>query len=191
MLECPSQSWTKKGGLVNEASEDEAASWSRDGKWIYFGSNRSNGWQVWRVPAGGGTAEQITRGGGFAGLESADGKFLYYVKDRYTAGLWRVPSTGGEEIRILDAPAEGDWSHLAVTARGIYFIDRTGSIPRLKLLSGKDGSVATVVELIKGLGRDDQGGPAPGFTVSPDGSWIVYPLTEAGGADIRVAENFQ
>lgn len=41
-------------------------SWSRDGHWLYFASNRSGDDQVWRVPATGGEAVQVTKQGGFA-----------------------------------------------------------------------------------------------------------------------------
>src|SRR2546422_4241172 len=35
--------------------------WSRDGKWIYFSSNRTGSWQIWKVPSVGGSAIQVTR----------------------------------------------------------------------------------------------------------------------------------
>jgi dipeptidyl aminopeptidase/acylaminoacyl peptidase len=45
--------------------DDEKSStsprWSADGRWLYFLSTRSGSTQVWRVPANGGAAEQITK----------------------------------------------------------------------------------------------------------------------------------
>src|SRR5262249_24871118 len=32
--------------LTDETSEDTTPSWSRDGQWVYFGSNRSGRWEV-------------------------------------------------------------------------------------------------------------------------------------------------
>ena len=58
-------------------------SWSRDGRWIYFASNRDGSWQVWKVPSSGekaGSARQVTRGGGFAAIESTDGRHVYFTK---------------------------------------------------------------------------------------------------------------
>ncbi len=39
---------------------DVNPSWSRDGKWIYFGSNRTGRAAVWRAPSDGGDAQQVT-----------------------------------------------------------------------------------------------------------------------------------
>jgi Tol biopolymer transport system component len=47
--------------LPGTQSRDGLASWSRDGKWIYFGSNRSGKSQLWKVPVGGGDLVQIDR----------------------------------------------------------------------------------------------------------------------------------
>lgn len=49
--------------LTAEPSNEVRPSWSRDGRWIYFGSNRSGQWQIWKAPAGGGPAVQVTRSG--------------------------------------------------------------------------------------------------------------------------------
>ena len=63
--------------------EDVVPSWSADGGWIYFASNRSGEMQIWKVPFSDTeeTAEptQVTRSGGFAAFESGDGKFLYHT----------------------------------------------------------------------------------------------------------------
>jgi len=43
---------------------------------------QSNGgrWQVWKMPAGGGSAVQVTSRGGALAFETRDGKFIYYSK---------------------------------------------------------------------------------------------------------------
>ena len=65
--------------LPTDGSEYVEARWSRDGKWIYAGSTRTGRLEVWRLPSNGGAAVQITRNGGTAASEAADG-FLYYAK---------------------------------------------------------------------------------------------------------------
>ena len=43
------------------------------------------------------------RAGGFAALESPDGKFLYYAKGPTAPGLWRIPTDGGEESEVISS----------------------------------------------------------------------------------------
>jgi serine/threonine protein kinase/WD40 repeat protein len=90
------------GGALRRLTLDKSNNmfprWSHDGQWIYFGSNRSGANQVWKIPSGGGTPLQVTRGGGWAAAESADGAFLYFTKsDSAESSLWRMPVAGGEE----------------------------------------------------------------------------------------------
>lgn len=47
--------------LTKHPAEDVVPNWSRDGDWIYFASNRSGEYQVWKVPASGGEPTLVTR----------------------------------------------------------------------------------------------------------------------------------
>jgi DNA-binding winged helix-turn-helix (wHTH) protein len=117
------------GGPVRAVMADESnnsvPSWSRDGKYIYFASNRGQGWgpdQLWKVPADGGQPIQVTRHGGFSAFESADGKTVYYAKHRFeNPEIWQVPVNGGEEERVsLLHPS--DWASWALTEKGILLL---------------------------------------------------------------------
>src|SRR5690606_30692207 len=66
--------------LTSAPSNDRAPTWSRDGAWIYFGSNRGGGWDIWKVPSGGGDAVRVTRGGGIAAQEGPPGTGLFFVR---------------------------------------------------------------------------------------------------------------
>ena len=46
--------------LTTHAANDTAPSWSADGKYVYFLSERSGTSQVWRIAIGGGEAKQVT-----------------------------------------------------------------------------------------------------------------------------------
>ena len=62
--------------VASDTPDAVVPSWSRDGRWIYFASTRTGRLEVWKVPAAGGQAVQITKRGGFAAFESQDGKTL-------------------------------------------------------------------------------------------------------------------
>src|SRR5262249_42275770 len=136
--------------LTTESSEDIVPSWSRDGQWIYFCSNRSGSQQLWKMPAAGGQAGQVTQQGGFDRMEGPDGKFLYYAKGRGLAGIWRVPTAGGEETLVLDAQRAGYWRQWTVVERGIYFITgETPNQPLIQFFNFATGKVTTVFALEK------------------------------------------
>ena len=90
--------------LTTDPAEDIVPSWSRDGRWIYFTSNRnadggSGRLQIWKMPADGGEAVQMTRQGGFEPMESPDGQWLYFTQDRGSSSIRRMP-TGGAPKRL-------------------------------------------------------------------------------------------
>lgn len=93
----------KPQNLTNNPSTEIVPSWSRDGKWIYFASNRSGDYQVWKKRIDGREEVQLTRQGGTAAFESADGKALYYAKGLSATSLWKVSAESGEETQILDS----------------------------------------------------------------------------------------
>jgi len=66
--------------LTNEPSSEGVPSWSRDGHWIYFASDRTGRYQVWKMASKGRPAVQVTHRGGFAAIESPNGRFVYYAK---------------------------------------------------------------------------------------------------------------
>src|SRR5262249_11918739 len=77
--------------------------WSRDGKWIYFASDRTGRFEIWRVPAEGGTAEQITRDGGYLVFESTDVQTLYDTKIGDIGGgpLYARSVSGADETQVV------------------------------------------------------------------------------------------
>jgi WD40-like Beta Propeller Repeat len=106
--------------ITTDAAVDQAR-WSRDGKWIYFGSNRTGRFEVWKMPADGDPAVRMTTGGGIAGIEGRDG-FLHYAKALVSpTSIWRVPvAGGGKETLVLDGLSYS--SNFAVGERGLYFM---------------------------------------------------------------------
>jgi Tol biopolymer transport system component len=173
--------------LTADAGESVVVSWSREGRWIYFASNRIGRHQVWKVAASGGPAVEVTRGGGFVPFESNDGKFVYYMRDINIQGIWRVPVGGGEEEPVVDGPPRRDWwGYWAVLADGIYFASQDGDARGLV----KYFEFATKQTTTLGhLEAPSLGGPF--FEVSPDGRWLFYAKNKGTTSDIVLVNNFR
>jgi Tol biopolymer transport system component/predicted Ser/Thr protein kinase len=170
--------------LTTETSNNVVPSWSRDGKWIYFASDRTGTWQVWKAPAEGGQAVQVTKKGGFAAFDSPDGKTLYYAKGQDAPGLWKLPLQSGEETPVLEQLGAGYWGYWAVVRDGIYFYNvNTKAIEFFSFATHK------VTEIAK-----PEKAPAtfnPGLEVSPDGRCILYAQVDEYNAHIMLVENFR
>ena len=57
--------------------ESQHASWSRDGRSLYFSSNISGDWQIWRLDLQSGISQQHTVKGGIFAREAPDGGLLF------------------------------------------------------------------------------------------------------------------
>ena len=175
---------------ITQSAGGEVPSWSRDGRRIYFASDRSGQFQVWRVPASGedaSNAQQVTHQGGFGpALESADGKSLYYtVPDHWNTGeratggtVWKILIGGGEAEPVLQSVSWADWD---ITVEGIYYVDQERSA---NFLSFDDGTVTHVANLAYPRFG------APAFSVSADGRWVLSAQVEVE-LDIMLGENFR
>ncbi len=80
--------------LTHEPSAEYDPTWSRDGRWVYFFSERGGSQQIWKIPSEGSEALQVTRNGGRYAVESWDGHDLYYWKA--TGTEWRQDLVGAE-----------------------------------------------------------------------------------------------
>jgi Tol biopolymer transport system component len=171
--------------LTSEVSTDVVPSWSGDRRWIYFGSNRTGGFQVWKVPADGGPAIQVTRNGGFAAFESPDGSRLYYAK--YDApGIWTVPVSGGEERRVHDLPPIGYWGNWGIGRQGLYLVNPEAKPrPAIELFNLATRRVTRIAEMER-QPIQWQGG----LSISRDERSIVYGAWEQSGSDIMLVDGF-
>ena len=164
-------------------ADNGGPSWSRDGEWMYFYSDRGGSFQLWKTQVSGGSPVQVTRNGGVFAAESADGKFLYYSKFERN-GLWRMPLTGGEEVQVLDQPPGDSWWNWTVTPKGIYFLEESNRATKglnfFEFATRKTISIAAINNRSFGL------------TASPDGKSLLYahyePETEE--SSIMLVKNF-
>jgi len=177
--------------LTDEPSEELVPSWSRDGRSVYFASNRNGSWQVWKKAAGGGNPVQITRSGGYRTVESVDGRTLYYSKQPGVPGIWKVPVQGGEEMPVPGLKSVrgwGTWSNWAVTRRGIYYLEaeERESPSRINLISFSNGATSVIANL-----RDPVAAPISGLAIADDEKSALYLTVHQDQRDIILLDNFQ
>ena len=174
--------------LPNDTSDDGVASWSHDGGWIYFASNRSGKWQVWKRTVTGGQPVPVTENGGFAALESPDGKSIYYTKFNED-GIFQVPVDGGQEFKVTNDPPKNYWGYYAVGPDGLYFVGDTGtpskSRPGFKFFDFRTRKITVMGDMEKSPYEG-----APGLSVSPDGKYLLYVQLDEGRSSLMMAENF-
>jgi len=176
----------KPRAVTNGPGNNFVASWSRDGKWIYYASDRGGAFECWKAPSAGGDAVQVTKQGSYGGIESVDGRYLYYAKTLASGAIWRVPVTGGEErpvhpaVRAFRVP----WN-FAVTGAGIYTVATEAPLSRfrLQLYSPRSGNLEILAEVGKSLGRS--------MAISPDDRWFMFQDYPARHGDLMLVENFR
>ena len=109
--------------LTTNPSDEFNASFSPDGSQLYFTSNRTGQWEIWKMPAAGGEAEQVTETGGFYAQEDLEGKFLYYVRTT-DATVWRRPVAGGTGQQ-LGRTHPYDWAAWDLIEGGAFLVSLT------------------------------------------------------------------
>jgi Tol biopolymer transport system component len=167
--------------LTTGLTENYMPSWSHDGEWIYFGSEREGGEQIWRMPASGGPATRLTKNDGAIALESPDGRQIFYTKTT-EPGLWMLSLESAIESKIV--PNTVGFACFTMGKRGMYF-ERGGVAPgfTISYMSFSDHVVSDLVTINAPVGD--------GLTVSPDERSIVYSQIDHSGSDLFLVENFK
>jgi dipeptidyl aminopeptidase/acylaminoacyl peptidase len=173
--------------LTTDPTDEYAPGWSRDGRWVYFSSNRSGEAEIWRIPSEGGSPVQVTRHGGVASQASWNGRDLYYAKSD-APGVWRMPVEGGDETRVLGEQINAmDWS---VAQSGLYYAINKETVRwRRKefVIHFLDFESGQVSKVFRREGPFDQ----VTLTVSPDEEWILYGERPAPTSELMLVENFR
>jgi Tol biopolymer transport system component len=170
----------------------ETPSWSADGKFLYFASDRTGRWQIWKVAASGGRPLQVTHHGGYLCHESSDGKWLYFSKDGHDS-IWRIPASGlrnppGEAEELVIGPPYKVQSHSwTLTSGEIVFYDRATSThsAAIRAYSIRTKQMRLILSLSH-LFPDNRG--EIGISLSPDSRWILYSQLDRSGSNVMVAD---
>ena len=154
---------------------DVAPRYSPDGRWIVFLRNLPSG-DFWRIPAGGGPAERLTRmGGEIRGWDwTPDGQGLVYA--RRTEGVSRMYrfqlSTG---VHTALGVEDSEQPSMARNVPALAYVVRHPRFGIYRFSTGADSAAASGGErLFASSGRDR----VP--SIAPDGRQLVFVSDRAG-----------
>ena len=161
--------------ITAAAEADTNPTWSADGKWIYFARA---GTGVWKAPATGGTATQVSSMAAGVYRESPDGKWLFASS---LQGVSRISLASGNPQALI-----GDRiSASAMTTRGLYYLSASTDLQSATLrLLPLDGRAPRTLGVI----------PHPisgGLSVAPDFASIIYSRCDQCAADLMLVEGFK
>ncbi|NIO27652.1 MAG: hypothetical protein GTO29_03755 [Candidatus Latescibacteria bacterium] len=176
--------------LTHGESSVLATGWSGDGEWVYFLSDRSGDWELWKLKAqvpDWDAAIQLTVGGAVYGVESSDGRHLYYTKTDQS-GIWRRPLTGfqhpSDAVRVLeDVPQVGEWYSWTLCGGGIVLVSGTEGKRQLlyhDFASGVHDTVAQMDHLA-----------VSSVSASADCSTILYVRDDSVVGDLMLVDGFE
>ncbi|AXQ99517.1 winged helix-turn-helix domain-containing protein [Pseudoalteromonas piscicida] len=154
---------------------------TQDGHSYYLSSDHRLDWQIYKIY--GGKVEQVTDKGGYYGIESDDGKYLYFSKFR-TKGLWRKDIEADKEELVIPDIDLLNTGGFQILGKYIYYKENT-----------KDGFIVFQFDTENdGLMQfaNIKGEIDKGFSVSFDGKYIIYTnnMTEVE-SDIVMAERLR
>src|SRR5579871_77691 len=164
--------------LLNEPSEQRSPFWSRDGKSIYFVSNRGGKFQIWKSPPTGLGAELVCDCTASDLAEAPDGKslILFNAPER---GFWEVPLPTGSPQKIPhleEANARRWWT---IGGDGLWFYDELQRRPSLFVYSFTTKKVSRVMDFDRMLPVS-----TPSMAISPDGRSLIYSRTDSSRSQL-------
>ena len=134
--------------------------WSPDGVWIAYASDRGGSMDLWKKPTSGGEDVRLTDtpDSETEPAWSPDGRTLAFVIESELGGIYLMPSDGGQAVRVTSFGSHPSWApdgrEIAFDWNGtIYVVNYAGGEP-VQLVAGTSGT--------------------PYIEWSPDGSQIFY-----------------
>ena len=157
--------------------EERMPSWSADGKWIYFNSNRDGAVAVWRKSIVDGSVQKVGLEGSFKSFEPSSGEELYFNVMGgmlYRAGL---DGSGPRQLPGVTAMPEINW---AVSGGTVYYTQQESS-GQIAFYAFKNGKSNLLTRIPGQLVRNTSN-----LAVSPDRKWLLFAQQDHSTSDIMV-----
>ena len=155
-------------------------SWSRDGRYIYFDTTRGGAPEVWRRDLKTNQDQVIAPAGFMIGIESPDGKRLFYQENEQRHVWVSDPDGGGpRQLSQVSPTPDLDWTPVGTS---IYFASSTSTggadILAFDVSNGKLRKLGHVTQSLA-LGT-------PSLVVSPDGQTLLYAAIDNSSSEIKL-----
>jgi Tol biopolymer transport system component/DNA-binding winged helix-turn-helix (wHTH) protein len=126
--------------LTSDEGLQTGATWSPDGRFIAYSSDRSGKYDIWVQQISGGDAIQITKGPGqnWTPDWSPDGKYIAYRSEEGEGGIYITPALGGAGMQRKIA-SFGYYPHWSPDSSQILFQPGFGLLGKNLYVAGLDG----------------------------------------------------
>ena len=154
----------QKTRLTTHRAIDTEGTWSPDGKYIYFTSDRSGGPQIYRVPATGGSPERVTFDGSYNARPrlSPDGEKLAMVHNDRGNYRIAVMNLDRKDLLVLSTGRQDESPSFAPNSDILIYATRSGRNGVLESVSA-DGLIRQKLESGSGDVREPVWSPFPRF----------------------------
>jgi len=155
-------------------------SWSRDGRYIYFDTTRGGAPEIWRRDLKTNQDQVIAPAGFMIGIESPDGKRLFYQENEHRH-IWVSDPDGSSPRQLLQVSPtpDLDWTLIGTS---IYFASSasTGGTDILAFDLSADK--------LRKLGHLNQNLAlgTPSLVISPDGQTLLYSAIDNSQSEIKL-----
>jgi TolB protein len=156
---------------------DSYPSWSPDGEWVAFISDRAGigEWDIYRIGADGGDLQRLTEGrNAYRSLAwSADGEWIVFsANSQVHEGIYILRPDGSEERALMDISVRSTDPSWSPDGGEIVFAIDDGRAINLYILSVDDGEIRRLT---------DKPGADSYPIWSPDGESVIFSAIGANG----------
>ncbi len=184
----------KDGGGLKRLHEPalgpQNPTWSSDGNWIYFTSSNpllvgtADKRRLFKKRANGDGGAISVRDRGVLGIESPDGKTLYFQNDVDPRYMWRMPLEGGEAQVAFKEVEAGFWSMgnnciMFLSSRWPYWKSGT-PVRQFDFVSGKTGIAGRIWPVVSSYQQT--------ISATKDGKYLYYAQTDSNVSNLYVAD---